>query len=246
MPKTTDAFALRRLAGKIAAYETARARLQKKHGKKLAELNEYSDEYFTVLSRLEKHKAGVDALSDAVDDEFNQLVDKGMAAEPDINSAVDRIGSIEQSIRRLKRNRGRVNFLIERLENHCRRLLKYRTCCEPFTEKFERATRLENQYLIILSNLKSFRKLIKTILDANVTTLKRAFNEEFGNRLRVCRKRTKKTQDDVAKFLGVTKAAYAHYETGRNEIPSLSIYRLANFFGVSADYLLGLQKGNDA
>jgi|SRR5690625_2832794 len=46
-------------------------------------------------------------------------------------------------------------------------------------------------------------------------------------------------QDDVAAELNVSSSGYGYYEQGRNE-PSLeTIYKIACFYQVSVDYLLG-------
>ena len=47
------------------------------------------------------------------------------------------------------------------------------------------------------------------------------------------------TQQDLSEVLGISKAAYGWYETGRNN-PSLeSIVRLADLYDTTTDYLLG-------
>ena len=246
MPKTKDAFAFRDVITKILAYETKLAQIRKKFAGN-SELDTDSEEFQKLHKefRASKDFEEVESLSDSMDHAFNKLVSKGFS-EPFINIGVDRIGAIEQSIRALNHDLKRADFLIDRVENHCRRLMKYRTRCEPISKSFDRAGQLENHYLLLLSNLKSLRKLIKTYLSSNKQTAKTAFNEELGIRLRLCRRRKKYSRDDVANFLGVTKAAYAHYETGRREIPILFVYRLANFFDVSTDYLLGRQKQNNS
>lgn len=61
----------------------------------------------------------------------------------------------------------------------------------------------------------------------------------FSNRLRMLRKSRKVSQTRLAKALGYGYTAIANYESGRNE-PSLGdLRRIADFFDVSADYLLG-------
>lgn len=242
MPKTKDAFALADIVSSLIAYDNALTCFRNKN-KDLFELDKASEEYRKKKSKLKQSKVFSDLtdLNNAVDEKMNSLIDKGFN-EPRINSGVDRIGSIEQSIRLLSHSLKRATFLIERVKNHCQRLMKYRTCCKPFSANFDRAARLADQYLLLLANLKSVREMVAEFLDFNCTTLKTAFNEEFGIRLRLCRRRKKISQDSVAKFLGVTKAAYSHYETGKREMPSLFVYQLAKFFGVSTDYLLGLQK----
>ena len=47
-------------------------------------------------------------------------------------------------------------------------------------------------------------------------------------------------QQDVAKYLGCTQSAYAHYELGNREIPMDIVIKLARFYNTSIDYLLGL------
>ena len=46
-------------------------------------------------------------------------------------------------------------------------------------------------------------------------------------------------QDDLAKVLNCTQACYSNYENGRRDIPSEVLSTLADFYGVSVDYLLG-------
>lgn len=48
------------------------------------------------------------------------------------------------------------------------------------------------------------------------------------------------TQDDISKVLNITRQAYHSYETDKANPPSQKILELANNYGVSADYLLGL------
>lgn len=60
----------------------------------------------------------------------------------------------------------------------------------------------------------------------------------IGKRLK--KLRGDKTQEEVAKDIGLSRARYAHYEQGRSE-PNLElIEKFANYFKVSSDYLLGL------
>jgi transcriptional regulator with XRE-family HTH domain len=59
----------------------------------------------------------------------------------------------------------------------------------------------------------------------------------LGNRLRQLR--GKRTQSEVAKTLGITRARYSHYENGRNEPDTEMLQKIADYYGVSIDYLLG-------
>lgn len=50
------------------------------------------------------------------------------------------------------------------------------------------------------------------------------------------------TQAQVAKLLGTSQTMYARYERGANELPIHHLIRLCEIYGVSADYILGMDK----
>ena len=60
------------------------------------------------------------------------------------------------------------------------------------------------------------------------------------NRLKLLRKELKKTQTDIANVLGITVSAYGNYELGQREPDNANLVKLARYFNVSTDYLLGL------
>ena len=62
---------------------------------------------------------------------------------------------------------------------------------------------------------------------------------ETGQRMLNMRKQMKKSQSDAADFLGLSVAAYQNYETGRREANYETLCKLADFYGVTTDYLLG-------
>lgn len=59
------------------------------------------------------------------------------------------------------------------------------------------------------------------------------------DRLRNLRNEKDLTQQDLADFLGITRPAYTAYESGRRQPDNETLSKLADFFGVSVDYLLG-------
>lgn len=61
----------------------------------------------------------------------------------------------------------------------------------------------------------------------------------MGTRLKALRNKTKVTQRAMASLLDVTDRHYQAIETGSVNIPSLTLKVLADYFEVSADYLLG-------
>ncbi len=46
-------------------------------------------------------------------------------------------------------------------------------------------------------------------------------------------------QTQVAKILGMSQTGYSKYETGENDIPTAILIKLADFYNVSTDYILG-------
>lgn len=61
----------------------------------------------------------------------------------------------------------------------------------------------------------------------------------LGKRISNLRKQKKLTQENVSKMLGIHRGTYANYEAGRREPDNETLHKLADFFNVSIDYLLG-------
>ncbi|MCI3027731.1 helix-turn-helix domain-containing protein [Desemzia sp. C1] len=61
----------------------------------------------------------------------------------------------------------------------------------------------------------------------------------LGDRVKDLRKKTGKTQDDVAKSIGLSRPAYSHIENNRNEPDGETLKKLASYYEVTTDYLLG-------
>ncbi|CAJ1314689.1 helix-turn-helix domain-containing protein [Paenibacillus nuruki] len=66
-----------------------------------------------------------------------------------------------------------------------------------------------------------------------------------GERLREERIAQNLTQEDMAKKLGITRQAYGNYETGKRDVDSQTLVKLAITLDVSVDYLLGLSKNKN-
>ena len=62
---------------------------------------------------------------------------------------------------------------------------------------------------------------------------------EFKDRLIKLRKELNLTQEELAQKIGYTRTAISAWEIGRNEPSNADIIKLAEYFGVSTDYLLG-------
>lgn len=61
----------------------------------------------------------------------------------------------------------------------------------------------------------------------------------FAEKLKKCRKDKGATQKEVANYLGIKERSYQNYEYGNSEAPYDTLVKLADYFDVSIDYLLG-------
>lgn len=61
----------------------------------------------------------------------------------------------------------------------------------------------------------------------------------FYKRIKDLREDNDKTQTEIADYLGMKQPQYYRYETGSRDIPSDILIKLADFYGVSVDYILG-------
>lgn len=61
----------------------------------------------------------------------------------------------------------------------------------------------------------------------------------LAKRLRELRNEKGKKQHEVADYLGITRPAYTAYESGNRQPDLATVTKLAEFFSVTTDYLLG-------
>ena len=60
------------------------------------------------------------------------------------------------------------------------------------------------------------------------------------SRLRDLREDRDLKQREIAEFLGCCQTTYSRYETGESNIPIDILKKLANYYEVSIDYIIGL------
>lgn len=65
-------------------------------------------------------------------------------------------------------------------------------------------------------------------------------NKIIVERLKSLKNTGKYSQNDIAKVLGITRGSYGFYEQGRRQINLESLIKLADFYKVSTDYILGI------
>ena len=65
--------------------------------------------------------------------------------------------------------------------------------------------------------------------------------KEYWQIMRELREDRDLKQGAVAAVLGTTQQVYSRYENGINEMPIRHLITLCRYYGVSADYMLGLE-----
>ena len=64
---------------------------------------------------------------------------------------------------------------------------------------------------------------------------------DFGLRLRELREKKRLSQQQLADWLGLTRSSINNYENNTQTPPADTLVRLADIYGVSVDYLLGVK-----
>lgn len=62
------------------------------------------------------------------------------------------------------------------------------------------------------------------------------------NRLKLLREEKQLLQEELGKIIGVSGRAIGNYENGNRDMSTEIVIKLANFFDVTTDYLLGKSK----
>lgn len=61
----------------------------------------------------------------------------------------------------------------------------------------------------------------------------------YYRRIRELREDNDKTQSEISEYLHMKQPQYHRYETGIRDIPSDILIKLADYYNVSTDYILG-------
>ncbi len=65
----------------------------------------------------------------------------------------------------------------------------------------------------------------------------------FGEKVRYLREEQELNQTELGKKLGMTQRKLSYIECGKCEPSIDDIFAICSYFGVSADYMLGIPKG---
>lgn len=59
-------------------------------------------------------------------------------------------------------------------------------------------------------------------------------------RIKDLREDTDMNQTQFAKIIGMSQTGYSKYETGENDVPTCILIEMADYYGTSVDYILGI------
>ena len=68
-----------------------------------------------------------------------------------------------------------------------------------------------------------------------------AESDPYQERIRILRHQKGYSQAKVADILGTSQTMYARYERGANELPIRHLIALSRLYGVSTDWILGME-----
>ena len=92
----------------------------------------------------------------------------------------------------------------------------------------------------IATHLFYYQLIVKSILffDSKYTCFRGDIM--FYQRLRDLREDHDLVQKEIADILGIDQRVYSNYETGKRELPTHHLIKLAEYYNTSTDYILGL------
>lgn len=128
----------------------------------------------------------------------------------------------------------RADFIVNIINRHLARLKKMEG-----NENISRTrlADLREKYLGMFETFKETAINFGEIGRANWIAFKRIFAQEFGERLRIARRRAGLSQERLAAKINISQESYSRYELGAREPPLGIIYELSIILNVSVDWL---------
>ena len=239
MPKTRDAFAFRVLYNSCLMWASASYSMVEfipdfAAGRKYESLDEYDNDSANVE----------DALLSYLDGGEIKYVDRDLS---EFDKTKESLTLDKKRISNIRDVEGKTERHIVRLQNYSQQLFN-RIIEDGLNERFklkgERVRRLTRQYEYLLFLFKIYEEFMLKEWRKHEDTFQREYRKEFGRRLRQARIQKNFSTTDIAKQLGLSRVGYGYYELGQRDMPTPTIYRLAEFLDVSTDWLFGLKKVN--
>mgnify|MGYP003229791722 CR=1 FL=1 len=96
----------------------------------------------------------------------------------------------------------------------------------------------------ILYNSSLYLSIKQNVL--SILFVSQAVRCRMYQRIRDLREDADLRQQDMAEYLQCTQVCYSYYESGKRDIPTDVLIRIARYYDVSVDYLLGLTDRREA
>ena len=109
---------------------------------------------------------------------------------------------------------------------------------------FNRLTDLAKEIESIISLL-NFSDETEVTMEMNPEFIDKKYLAEFGKRLKSLRELKGLKQREMAGIMGIKLRQYQRYEYGEIGVPLEVLNFFADYFGVTADYLLGREEKHD-
>lgn len=221
LPKTRNAFAFRDFDGKrILSRPYFRQWREKFH----VDDNQTDAEILAALTATDS-------------DDFTELEKKNKILQEICNGLSELYDMIQ------KRH---ADYQKGRLENYRRRVMKKivdfpASVATPFQARIGREQNLLGFYTVtVLPGLNDFIAYMAVLLGHSEKLLQAAYRRRFGERLKAAREKAGLSREELSKKINVTANGFGLYETGKRDISTMTLIRLAQTLKVSSDWLIGL------
>lgn len=234
MPKTKDAFALRDLYNAlfcVSNCEFIPSYMKRPSVEELAQLSYLN----SADCRIEE------ILLSYLDNKRTEYTE---GTFPELNRIKKDLALCKARILILREKKDKVSEHIVLLQRYEREIFSHILSSgfsDDLKNRGERVKMLFSKYEWILRLLISYEDILsRDYLDED-KKFQAECRKEFGKRLRQARIDKKISIETMAKTIGMTRTGYGYYELGQRDLPTPTIYRLAEILDVSTDWLFGLK-----
>lgn len=137
-----------------------------------------------------------------------------------------------------------INHSNNRLESYRRALTKKLANADTdflLKSRYQREQGLALEYVLnIPQAIADLMIIVEKIWQDSEQALQAAYRRRFGERLKIARERTGLSRKELGDAINISPNGYGLYETGKRDVSTTALIRLARTLNVSADWLIGL------
>lgn len=244
MPKTKDAFAFRSLYKELysvceaEAVPTYNERVDKYYcDDEIAENNYLNSLDYSIEEILlcYLHDGKIKTIPDY---SFNEKF-------PETKKAKELLALDKERILKVRETKKKIEHHLFSLQKYSQKIFNEilsNGLSNCFEKKGRRVKHLIGQYEYLSRLFLDYEVILSQDWKMHDQVFQQECRKEFGNRLRQARLEKNLTTSDLAKQIGLSRVGYGYYELGQRDLPTPTIYRLAEILEVSIDWLFGLKK----